>query len=935
MPKKSVETINKILFKGLPIVITVIGSFLLCYQYFFGWNTPLPIEPGIFSEMTKVPLDIFNWGAENYSLEVDNYLIFQNYEVLLPIAQTAKTICFGVLTWVLISLGISMISTFKRFYFIATMALVIFLLTLSGINSLNIGGISNNIALIILLVGTIVPAMVVHVFYNYLSLVKRTLIIAPVAILTMAALILSSNISEPMLMMAENISLMALAIAAIFILYVGHSLVSSFFLLLTRLNQGVGLKISWHLTIFTALYLLALFFLLLDMNGSLALPFPFPPLFPLFLLAGYLGYLEVQAKIRQINQPFTLPIIGQTIYWLGFGISTLVFWKADFSLNRPMMDFLDHWLVYTQLAFSLLFFAYLLANFAGFMNSGKPLAEVIFRPKFFAYYHMRIGGIIALLSVTVYADGIIAPQISTSSTNFSADYYYAIGKPLEARILFENSWQRYRRNEKAKVATILLYSNENQPTLARKNIEESLEWSPSEHEILLAANFAHKWDKYFDALFYLEKGLEIYPDNPFIKNNLALLYSKGNKAEAAYDMLDEIASQNNVPLANRIGLQAKHHYKIDENIAPQQNLVAKTNLMALKNLRGQFADFTLSTENVSNLTLHQAILRNQWTNKPNRPLNVDLQDLDSVSVQAMNPFTEQQLRTSRVVRLYQERQIGDALKFLNGLIFDFPNSAGYYHSLAAKILIGQGDMEKAALELVQAEERGFRNFKPQHLTVLYFGNQMDAAFETAEKYGLDFPEWMKVKIGSAGMDSEHSIFFRQLAQLNKAIKEDFLKGLDQLTEPNLKATLAHEILIKKGHWLSESEIGGLQNFLTNQEGIDQEYIQELCKTLTSEKTPTIASNSTLVKLLPNNSDLKANPYLTPFVLMSLDRETNNEKKYEILRSAADFNDDPLLWLEMIKYSKEIGMDEYGTEALEELSTWVDHKTLEKLELQPQ
>ncbi|GAB3664165.1 hypothetical protein GCM10028791_39730 [Echinicola sediminis] len=933
MRKQSVDLINRILFKGLPITITVIGSFLLLYHYFFDWNTALPIQPGIFTEMTKVPLDIFNWGLAHYTLEVENYLVFQNFEVLLPSVQTTKTLVFGTLIWLLCSVGISLITHLKRYYFIAAMTVLIFMLTFSGINSLNIGGISSNVALIILLLGTVAPAMLLHVFFDHISLTRKTLIIAPTAILTMAGLIASSETTDPALMMAENISLVALAITAIFTLYIGHSLISAFFLLITRLNQGVGIKISWHLSIFSISYLLILFLVLMDKVGSLSLPFALPPLFPLFLLAGYIGHVEVKEKLRQINQPFSSPIIGLSFYWLGFAISTLTYWKTMFSANRPMEDFLEHWLVYTQLAMSLLFFAYLLTNFSGFMNSGKPLADVTFRPKFFAYYHMRIGSLIALLSIIVYADGVIAPQLSTSATNLSADYYYATGKPLEARILFENSWQRYRKNEKAKVATILLYQKENQPTLARKNIEESLEWSPSVHEIILAANHAHKREKYFDALYYLEKGLEIYPDNAWIKNNLALLYSKGNKAKEALAQLEDISQSNSIAQSNKIGLMVKHRMTTDEEFGPK-DLAGNTNLMALKNAQGQLADFQLPSGDAHTPIMQQAMLRNQWTNKPFRPLEADLKELDSLASVARINYEERQLRTSRVIRSYQENQVGEALKYLNGLAIDFSTSSGYYHSLAAKILIGQGDMEKAALEFIQAEESGFQNFQDQYLPVLYYGGQSEKAFELAEKYELDFPDWMKVQMDSESMESEESVFFRQLALLNKASKEAFLGDFEQLSSPTLKAIMAHEILLKKGHWLDRAEISALQDFLSKQEGIDHEYIRQLCDVLTSGKPLSEVPQGSLVKLFPGSSISNPNPYLSPFVLKRVDQLESDEKKYELLRNAADFNSDPLLWLEMINYSHKIGLGEYGEAALQQLSGWADSKSLQKLQLQP-
>ncbi|WP_186756203.1 hypothetical protein [Echinicola salinicaeni] len=934
MPNQSLEKKHNIIFLGLPIALCVIGSFLLLYQYFFAWNEALPIQAGIFSEMVEIPLDIFNWGIERYSLEAENYLIFQNFETLLPPTQIPKTLTFGIITWLLISLGISLITTFKRYHFIGAMALLIFLLTISGVNSLNIGGISSNIALITLLAGTIIPAMLIHIFYDHISLLKRTLIISPIAIITLLGLIASSSVTAPMLLMSENISLVAMAITAIFLLYIGHSLINSFFLMLAKLNQGIGLKISWHLTVFTLVYVGLLVFILLDLTGNLELPFR-APIFPVFLLAGLLGWFETRSKINQINQPYSLAIIGQSLYWIGFGISAFIFWKAQFSANRPLLDFLNHWTVYTQLAFSLLFFIYLLANFTGFMNSGKPVADVIYRPKFFAYHHMRIGAIMALFSLIVFSDAIIGPQISTSSTNFSADYYYASERPTEARILYENSWIRYRKNEKAKVATILLYLKENQSTIAKKHMEESLEWSPSVHEIILAANYAHNRNRYFDAVFYLQKGLEFFPGNTYLENNLALLLSKGNKAQESFELITKAASKNQSAYANMIGLQVKHLINFDQEKNPKDDLIAQINTMAMNNLKGNLATFDLQADQSEHITLKQAIIRNQWSNRPKTKLEEDLSLIEILQEAAKTTEDLKQLKISRVIRFYQSGKIGEALKHLNGLMLDDKNSAGYYHALAAKILIGQGDLEKSAKELVLAEEYGFRNFKSSLIPILHYGKQPSKALEIAEKYNTSFPAWLDLEAEEKGKPNTEMKYFQFLSELIKGTKQDFLQKIETLPNHSMKPILAHEILTKKGHWLNKQEINILKDYLLKQKEIDQDYIQELSETLISKKYPSSVSNSKLAQITTSQGKSEPNPYNTPFVLMKVAQINDPVVQYELLRDAADFNSDPILWIEMIKKSEKIGLGNYGQAALKELSGWVDENTVQNLRVQSQ
>src|SRR5690606_549198 len=144
--------------------------------------------------------------------------------------------------------------------------------------------------------------------------------------------------------------------------------ISSVFVFLVKINKGIGLKISWHLTIIFAIYLLFSVFLLFKVTGNILPEIPIPPIMVLLLFVGILGYFDTKRKIEQIAQPYFHAFVGESLYLIGFAITVLVFWKAEFSVNRPMMDFIQHVFVYSQLAFSLLFYAYLMSNFSGLMN---------------------------------------------------------------------------------------------------------------------------------------------------------------------------------------------------------------------------------------------------------------------------------------------------------------------------------------------------------------------------------------------------------------------------------------------------------------------------------------------------------------------------------------------------------------------------------------
>ncbi len=126
--------------------MVTVGSILLVSCHYFFKAASMPLESGIVAEMVKIPLDFMDLSIYRYVLETENYLLFQNFESLPPIVFTELTLAFGIAIWLLLSLGVSLVSLFKRMPFIFSMVLIIFLLTLTGVNSLNIGGPNTNLA---------------------------------------------------------------------------------------------------------------------------------------------------------------------------------------------------------------------------------------------------------------------------------------------------------------------------------------------------------------------------------------------------------------------------------------------------------------------------------------------------------------------------------------------------------------------------------------------------------------------------------------------------------------------------------------------------------------------------------------------------------------------------------------------------------------------
>ena len=123
-------------------------------------------------------------------------------------------------------------------------------------------------------------------------------------------------------------------------------------------------------------------------------------------------------------------------------------------------------------------------------------------------------------------------------------------------------------------------------------------------------------------------------------------------------------------------------------------------------------------------------------------------------------------------------------------------------------------------------------------------------------------------------------------------------------------------------------------------------LQEL---LVGEALPEFMANATQLLLINNAglvspigplsvqpaSDISRSMQLnvtTPLVLSAADRAGDPLLAYEIINSASDFNQDPLLWIRKVQAAKRIGLDNYATAAIQEMSTWLTWDEIEKLQM---
>jgi len=147
-----------------------------------------------------------------------------------------------------------------------------------------------------------------------------------------------------------------------------------------------------------------------------------------------------------------------------------------------------------------------------------------------------------------------------------------------------------------------------------------------------------------------------------------------------------------------------------------------------------------------------------------------------------------------------------------------------------------------------------------------------------------------------------------------------------IVSPDFKLEMAWRLLSHKAHGLTAPQLQEVAAFLKGK--TDQSA--DLDSFLKAPDWTNANSLRSFTKLIGASEELTANPYLSPLIWSTFLQTKDGLEAYELLQSATEFNKDPLLWAKKVQAARDLGLDQYATEAREEMKTWMSEEEIEAL-----
>ena len=276
----------------------------------------------------------------------------------------------------------------------------------------------------------------------------------------------------------------------------------------------------------------------------------------IFLLISAVLFLVQTLKFEQKTQQigyFGLFLLALSSYFFMYN-----------SQNDPAIKAIETWSMMCQISMALIFPAFIYTNFKELISANLPIFKVFHKAQKLPIYLIHIG-IFLLTCAWVFAlNTAVFHQMMAGKSNQEGDNAYLLGDFRLAEMHYKNALTHSKLNTKSNLRLAHLAQEKNQQEEEAYYLSNTLVKNPMAETFVALSDLYAKNDHLFESLFNLKKGLELFPQNPYLINQLAINYEKLNQLDSArflHQKAIELTQRNDLSLANFWYFESKHPIK--------------------------------------------------------------------------------------------------------------------------------------------------------------------------------------------------------------------------------------------------------------------------------------------------------------------------------------------------------------------------------------
>ena len=484
------------------------------------WELLSNVEP------VGLPDNAVSVGVFDFTRTTDYYVITETYwGSNLAVAPRAAYLLLAALAITVVFLLV-IISTFTGFWFYLGNLVAVALVLGMKWEQLQLFGTTGRVG-----AGLVVALFLVATFFFQkirpdTGLLPRLFTFS--ALVGVVALVVHflSPVTHPTLTLISYGLLVPIVLSLFFILLVAHELLSFFLKLITQNNAPGSKNTFLHFTAITVIYLANLGLLVLRNIGVIDWDILYLNAFLVLAICTVIGLWGFRDREAQYQYILPFRPLGAYLYaaLALITLATLAFFFA--TANDPVLETFEDTIVYSQLGYGLIFYVYVIANFIQGLATNQRVYRVVYQPPNLPYGTMQIVGLVATVAFFARAGLFPFYQAVAGYNNVLGDLYQYEGDLFLAEQYYKLGDQYGYKNHRSNYALGALARVQNDPALTTFYFNEAVQKNPSPQAYVNLGNAFLETKQFFEAVFAFRQGLEEFPQNPYLQNNLALTFGR-------------------------------------------------------------------------------------------------------------------------------------------------------------------------------------------------------------------------------------------------------------------------------------------------------------------------------------------------------------------------------------------------------------------------
>lgn len=697
------------------------------WHYFTAVDAVLPLQA--VAQLTPVPTTIAEVavGLARLPVQANGYLVTQTYDVAGPFLRPEAALGLVALLGVALAYFLAAVSPLDRLYFVAAMALVIFLLMSLNADLLGVFVVGKQYVLLLSLALLVGPAYYFHAFRPEVRFTARLgTFAALVAGLGLLLFLRNPNPADYTALHLSAYFTTAGAVAfALLVLWVAFENVHGLLWLNTQADTPAGRYGLWPFLLASGLYLGALLLYYLNQSQLLVLPGLYLDPYLLLLPAVVVAWLSQRRRAATLPEGVP-PGAAATLLLVLTLLAAATLGYALATANDPLLQAGRDFTALALLGVGGAFLLYVLLNFGPLLRQKKAVHRVVFQPRRFPFYAMYALGLVAVVGVSLRNNFFVLDQVQAGAFNNLGDLARLeseltpddMSRALLAERYYAESDVLDQHNHKASLGRAALYRFRLQRQNEINILRRALERRPSPRISLRLAALYNEPKDFFDRLAVLQEGLQANPANAALNADLAQLYSRSTLTDSVAHYRARAAAAE--PASPVLAANALAYRIRQQDWAGAAELVAATratdpdnaafqaNALLLAQLTGRPAPPPTALPDTTR-SLDDARFARLYHDALGRAARHDTTLLPLLPALAANPANAPFLDQLTLLRAFTQHYGGRPVAAQQALLPLASGSgagAAYYQQLQGLWLLDQGLPSPAAGRLQEARENG-------------------------------------------------------------------------------------------------------------------------------------------------------------------------------------------------------------------------------------